>query len=67
MHLDTISKKNKVPYNIQELDDHRIISYGETAQPPLDRNRLNWLLFIGRDDKNPRKSVLEVSSISWYC
>ena len=57
-------KKNKVPYNIQELDDHRIISYGETAQPPLDRNRLNWLLFIGRDDKNPRKSVLEVSSIS---
>ena len=55
--------KNGTPKNIKELDDHKIISYGDTAQPPLDRKRLNWLLSIGRNNKKPRKSVLEVSSI----
>ena len=29
---------------VDELDYHKIIAYGETAQPPLNRNRLNWLL-----------------------
>ena len=56
-------KKFSEPKNVIDLDEHQIISYGDTAQPPLDRGRLNWLLFIGRDDKKPRKSIFEVSSI----
>ncbi len=56
-------EQHNVPKNIHDLDLHKIISYGDTAQPPLDRNRLNWLLTIGRENKKKRKSVLEVSSI----
>tara|TARA_B100001115_G_scaffold159794_1_gene133799 strand:+ start:97 stop:990 length:894 start_codon:yes stop_codon:yes gene_type:complete len=56
-------KKFNTPNTIEDLDNQNIISYGDTAQPPLDRSRLNWLLFIGRDHNKPRKSILEVSSI----
>ena len=37
--------------NSSDLDKHKIISYGEDAQPPLDRHRLNWLLTIGKENK----------------
>ena len=53
---------NKLINNICFLN-HKIISYGEDAQPPLDRHRLNWLLTIGKENKRPRKPILEVSSI----
>ncbi len=56
--------KYGIPKTLADLDKHKIISYGDTAQPPLDRNRLNWLLTIGKENNsNPRKSILEVSSI----
>ena len=42
-------KENGLPNSINDLDNHNIIAYGETAQPPLDRTRLNWLLHIGRN------------------
>ena len=48
-------KKFGVPKTVDELDYHKIIAYGETAQPPLNRNRLNWLLNIGREKNNIRK------------
>jgi len=56
-------KVNKKKKTTNELDDHKIISYGEDAQPPIDRHRLNWLLTIGKENKRPRKPILEVSSI----
>ncbi len=56
-------KVNGLPKTTKELDDHKIISYGEDAQPPIDRHRLNWLLTIGKENKRPRKPILEVSSI----
>ena len=52
-----------IPENIFDLDNHRIIAYGETAQPPLNRTRLNWLLNIGREKNSTRKPVLEISNI----
>ena len=55
--------KNGYPKTSTDLDNHKIISYGEDAQPPLDRHRLNWLLTIGKENKRPRKPILEVSSI----
>ena len=51
-----------VPMNSKDLDKHKIIAYGEDAQPPLDRRRLNWLLWHEREN-TPRKPILEVSSI----
>ena len=56
-------QKNGYPKTSTDLDNHKIISYGEDAQPPLDRHRLNWLLTIGKENKRPRKPILEVSSI----
>ena len=55
--------RNGIPKKSSDLDNHKIISYGEDAQPPLDRHRLNWLLTIGKENKRPRKAILEVSSI----
>ena len=52
-----------IPKSINDLDNHKIIAYGETAQPPLNRNRLNWLLNIGREKNNTRKPILEISNI----
>ena len=60
---DDYISKNGYPKTSSELDNHKIISYGEDAQPPLDRYRLNWLLTIGKENKRPRKPVFEVSSI----
>jgi len=56
-------KKFGVPKTVDELDYHKIIAYGETAQPPLNRNRLNWLLNIGREKNNIRNPILEISNI----
>ena len=56
-------KVNGLPKTTKDLDDHKIISYGEDAQPPIDRHRLNWLLTIGKENKRPRKPIFEVSSI----
>jgi len=56
-------KLNGLPKTTADLDNHKIISYGEDAQPPIDRHRLNWLLTIGKENKRPRKPILEVSSI----
>jgi len=55
--------KNGFPKTSADLDNHNIISYGEDAQPPIDRHRLNWLLTLGKENKRPRKPILEVSSI----
>ena len=56
-------KVHGLPKTTKDLDDHKIISYGEDAQPPIDRHRLNWLLTIGKENKRPRKPIFEVSSI----
>ena len=55
-------KKHGMPQDAKDLDKHQIVSYGQDAQPPLDRKRLNWLLWLGREN-NPRKPIMEVSSI----
>tara|TARA_B100000131_G_scaffold284999_1_gene293980 strand:+ start:966 stop:1886 length:921 start_codon:yes stop_codon:yes gene_type:complete len=55
-------KKYGLPQNEKDLDNHKIVSYGQDAQPPLDRKRLNWLLWLGREN-NPRTPIMEVSSI----
>ena len=52
---------NGMPKNARDLDNHRIVVYGEDARPPA-RN-LNWLLGAGRKDGTERQPVLRLNSI----
>ncbi len=49
------------PERPKDLDDHKLIVYGDDARPPI-RN-LNWLLEAGRKKGDPRQAVLKVNSI----
>jgi DNA-binding transcriptional LysR family regulator len=54
-------KERGVPKTSAELDDHRIIVYGEDATPPVGNS--NWLLEDGVTPGQPRVPVLRVNSI----
>ncbi|NQV85331.1 MAG: LysR family transcriptional regulator [Rhodospirillales bacterium] len=54
-------KERGVPKTSAELDDHRIIVYGEDAAPPVGSS--NWLLEEGASPGRPRMPVLRVNSI----
>ena len=54
-------KRYGMPRSARELDDHRLIVYGEDARPPT-RNT-NWLLTEGINRGRKRKPVLQVSNI----
>jgi DNA-binding transcriptional LysR family regulator len=48
------------PQSIDDLDNHKIISFGEPA--PSYLLDVNWLEIAGRDSDNPRPSVLQINS-----
>ena len=55
-------KKYGIPKTPADLDDHKLVVYGEDASPPVAN--LNWLLDAGRESgQRPRKPVLKVNSI----
>ena len=54
-------KRYGMPRSARDLDDHRLIVYGEDARPPT-RNT-NWLLTEGINGGRKRKPVLQVSNI----
>ncbi|WP_413206245.1 LysR family transcriptional regulator [Rhodospirillum sp. A1_3_36] len=54
-------KKYGVPKNVRDLDDHKIISYGEEFKPPVQE--MNWLLTAGTADGRPRKPILKLNNI----
>ncbi|GAA0774921.1 LysR family transcriptional regulator [Roseibium denhamense] len=49
------------PTSIQDLDDHRIITFGEQA--PAYLRSMNWLETAGRVSTNPRESALKVNNL----
>ncbi len=53
-------KANGTPQRPEELDDHRLITFGEYHMPVPD---INWLIEVGRRAGRPRRAVLEVNSI----
>jgi DNA-binding transcriptional LysR family regulator len=55
-------KRHGEPKTFDELDGHRIITYGVQAQNYL--NNINYLHYAGRDTKNPRASALTINNIS---
>jgi DNA-binding transcriptional LysR family regulator len=52
-------KKHGTPKSIEDLDKHRIITFG--AAPGYLTN-INWLETVGRPDDSPRKPALHVNS-----
>ena len=50
------------PQSIDDLDHHKIITFGEPA--PNYLLDVNWLQIAGRDSDNPRPSVLQINSLT---
>jgi len=54
-------KKWGMPKTPEDLDNHKLVVYGEDAKPPIEN--LNWLLEAGANPKEPRRPAFQVSSI----
>ncbi|WP_135079877.1 LysR family transcriptional regulator [Terasakiella sp. SH-1] len=54
-------KKHGMPTNAQDLDNHRIIVYGDDVKQPVQG--LNWLLSAGRSDGTKRTAALRVNNV----
>ena len=48
------------PQRPEELDNHKIVSFGDYRPPVPD---INWLLEAGRRNGSPRRAVMEVNSL----
>jgi DNA-binding transcriptional LysR family regulator len=53
--------ENGQPNSVEDLDAHRIISFGEPV--PSYLGDINFLERLGRPDNNPRRAVLKVNAI----
>jgi DNA-binding transcriptional LysR family regulator len=49
------------PKRLEDLDKHRILTYGGTA--PAGLKRLNWLETAGRENGSPRPAALQVNNV----
>lgn len=54
-------KENGAPASINDLDGHRILTFG-TPTPPYLRD-INWLVSVGRPENEPRRAALRVNSV----
>jgi DNA-binding transcriptional LysR family regulator len=54
-------KKHGVPQRAEDLDNHRLVLFGDYRPPVAD---INWLAEIGRRPGNPRRALLEVNSLA---
>jgi DNA-binding transcriptional LysR family regulator len=50
-----------MPKNLEDLDNHRVISFGEPV--PSYLGDINFLERVGRADNNPRRAVLKVNAV----
>lgn len=57
---DYIQKHGK-PEKAEDLDNHRIVVYGDTGNLPVPH--VNWLLEIGATPERPRRPVLRVNNV----
>ncbi len=53
-------KKYGTPQRAEDLDEHRLIVYGEDARPPVPG--VNWLLDIGAKPGRDRRPILAVNN-----
>jgi len=55
-------KRHGIPKNASDLDNHKLIVYGEDANPPIEK--VNWLLEVGlKKNQKSRLAALRVNSI----
>ena len=54
-------KAHGVPVRAEELDEHRLILFGDYHAPVTD---MNWLAEAGRRPGQPRRALLEVNSLA---
>ena len=54
-------KRHGQPKNLEELDSHKILAFGESA--PAYLADTNWLKTAGRPDSNPRIPVCEANNM----
>jgi DNA-binding transcriptional LysR family regulator len=54
-------KKNGMPTTVDELDEHRIIVYGEDTRPPVPD--VNWLLKAGNQSGRLRRPALTLNNV----
>ena len=54
------AKQYGLPHTVEELDNHKLILFGDRKPPVPD---VNWLGEIGRKDGTARRGVLEVNSL----
>ena len=53
-------KKHGIPKTVEELDNHRIVVYGNDTRPPVPD--VNWLLKAGRGNGPMRQPALSVNN-----
>ena len=53
-------KKHSMPQRAEDLDDHRLIIYGDDSRPPVPG--LNWLLDSGAKPGKDRRPILSVNN-----
>ncbi len=54
-------KKHGTPQSLDEIDNHRIVSYSGTPQPHL--SAIRWLEIAGREGKEPRTPAFKANSV----
>lgn len=54
-------KKHGAPQSLEEIDNHRIVSYSGTPQPHL--SAIRWLEIAGRDGLEPRTPAFKANSV----
>lgn len=55
-------KRHGIPKDATDLDNHKLIVYGEGSRPPIEK--VNWLLQVGlKKNQRPRIATLGVNSI----
>jgi len=54
-------KKHGMPKSAEDLDNHKIIVYGDDPRPPVPG--INWLLTAGAKKGQPRRPILTVNNV----
>ncbi len=57
----TYIKRHGMPKSAEELEDHKIIVYGDDPRPPVPG--INWLLTAGAKKGQPRRPTLTVNNV----
>jgi DNA-binding transcriptional LysR family regulator len=54
-------KRHTIPKVPEDIDQHRIIVYGNDTRPPVED--IDWLLIAGTRKDKPRRPILKVNSV----